>query len=623
MEPNQMGQSRSPEELLEDSSWLNALARSLTRDAHAADDAVQSGWLALLTSPVHAHTPAAWLRIVVRRVVGKRVRENARRLRREQSVALPEAKESAHEDLVEKAELHRIVVEEVLQLSEPYRSTVLLRYFGGLTTAEVAERQGVPVKTVFTRLGRAHDKLKAALDRSYHGDRTAWHALMLPWAGSSAASTATASVVASSGTALGSSSLFTTLATKLTWIIGGTIMATKTSAGVLALIAVLACAAGIAIDRFALQESPKPATSEEDYTELEQRHDELASQLATALDEISSLERKQQAENARVAELEGEVKELREPTVVAETPEKETAGISIAFGEWAEVDGLKNANWSEMAEATLVINGLVAQIVEDLKAGRPISPALQSEIQEENMKLVKFYASIMGDIPTEAMTNGEFSHPVAMANLMNSMLEAEQSPLSEAQRAHFARAGDEYDLAYREAHAAYDESTLKVEKVLDELLLKGIAKDRFVDALNEQQRNALIDPDFEERMFLDTLSPATMAQTAAIAKPYDSREDVRSSLPKLYASRLGVEESALAPYGQVFDRYMQTVESVLTPVEARNMAGMFRRQDAEIAGTAHVEVLRELMRSLQLDEEALLGLRNDATWPVPRILPSE
>jgi hypothetical protein len=86
-------------------------------------------------------------------------------------------------DVVERAEMHRLVVDRVLALPEPYREALLLRYFEELSAAEVAERQEVPVATARTRLQRGLERLRRELDQIHGGDRGQWLSALLPIAG--------------------------------------------------------------------------------------------------------------------------------------------------------------------------------------------------------------------------------------------------------------------------------------------------------------------------------------------------------------------------------------------------------------------------------------------------------
>jgi outer membrane protein assembly factor BamB len=65
-------------------------------------------------------------------------------------------------------------------LEEPYRWTLVQRYFHDLTPQEIAERSGASPNTVKARLARGLEKLRVELDRRYGGRRDSWcHWLVL------------------------------------------------------------------------------------------------------------------------------------------------------------------------------------------------------------------------------------------------------------------------------------------------------------------------------------------------------------------------------------------------------------------------------------------------------------
>src|SRR5262245_57075413 len=159
--------------LLRHRGWVRALARRLVADPNAADDVEQETWLeAMRHPPRDASSPRGWLAAVVRNAARKFGRSASRRARHETAAAAREPQRPA-DDLVAEAEVGKRLVEFVLALDEPYRSTVLVRHFEGLDTAEIARRAGVSVETVRTRLKRATAQLRARMDE-WHGDRRAW-----------------------------------------------------------------------------------------------------------------------------------------------------------------------------------------------------------------------------------------------------------------------------------------------------------------------------------------------------------------------------------------------------------------------------------------------------------------
>ncbi len=179
-----MADSKSPlniEAMLEHSSWMRSFARSLVFDQSKVDDVVQETWLAAIKTPTNRiQNPKAWLSGVVRHTVFDFGKAESRRAKREQLAAKEEALPSTA-DLAEQVSVQRKIAGLVLELEEPYRSTVLLRFFEDLTPNEIAERQGVPPATVYSRLSRALEQLREKLDRNY-GDRRSWCIALLPLA---------------------------------------------------------------------------------------------------------------------------------------------------------------------------------------------------------------------------------------------------------------------------------------------------------------------------------------------------------------------------------------------------------------------------------------------------------
>lgn len=79
--------------------------------------------------------------------------------------ALPGGSEPLEELLV--AERDRLVRDAVASLPEPYRETIVLRYFAELSVADIATETGRPIGTVKTHLGRGLLRLRPALTEAH------------------------------------------------------------------------------------------------------------------------------------------------------------------------------------------------------------------------------------------------------------------------------------------------------------------------------------------------------------------------------------------------------------------------------------------------------------------------
>ena len=153
------------EHLLAHAGWVRVMAGHLLADPSAADDLAQESLLrALRGRPADPERPRGWLTAIVRNTLRGTQREGERRAAREQQVAAREALPSAA-DLAARASVHRAVVDAVLALPEPYRATLLLRFFEEIETSEIARRRGEPVETVRTRLKRGLAQLRERLGR--------------------------------------------------------------------------------------------------------------------------------------------------------------------------------------------------------------------------------------------------------------------------------------------------------------------------------------------------------------------------------------------------------------------------------------------------------------------------
>jgi len=171
----------SPEQLLEHADWLRALARALVRDSHDADDLAQETYAAALANPPTAGRPVRpWLAGVMRNLARFRARGAGRRQRREQTAQKLDQPAATPAELVERVQTQKLMADLVLRLDEPFRSTILLRYYEGYSAAQIARELDIPAGTVRWRLKRGLDQMRGELDRAHAGERKAWLAAVAP-----------------------------------------------------------------------------------------------------------------------------------------------------------------------------------------------------------------------------------------------------------------------------------------------------------------------------------------------------------------------------------------------------------------------------------------------------------
>lgn len=144
----------SPDELalLANAAWVRRLARNLIADAQLAEDVAQDALAAALERPPgfadDAERLRRWLGGVTRHLATRVRRREGERVAREAQAARREASGDGGSD--ERLQLHQRLVEAVLRLDEPYRSTVVMRFFDEVSPREMARRseQKGPTRTV-------------------------------------------------------------------------------------------------------------------------------------------------------------------------------------------------------------------------------------------------------------------------------------------------------------------------------------------------------------------------------------------------------------------------------------------------------------------------------------------
>lgn len=137
----------------------------LVKDKAVAEDIVQETFLRAwksLDSLNDEKAAKSWLITILRR-------ENARRFERKQfdlvdmdDVSLADEALSSNETEIEHRELRALMA----NLSEEYREPLMLQIIFGYTGDEIAEQLELNKNTVMTRLFRARNQLKEALEKS-------------------------------------------------------------------------------------------------------------------------------------------------------------------------------------------------------------------------------------------------------------------------------------------------------------------------------------------------------------------------------------------------------------------------------------------------------------------------
>jgi RNA polymerase sigma-70 factor (ECF subfamily) len=144
-----------------------SLAQRITGDASEAEDVVQESFLAFWRQAARVD-PARGAKSYLMTIVHHRAIDLIRRRtgRPERTLETLEAMPARTPDPVEIASMtedHDRVRAAVNGLPDDQRRAVELTYFGGLTIAEMAEQEAIPLGTAKSRLRLAMDRMRKAL----------------------------------------------------------------------------------------------------------------------------------------------------------------------------------------------------------------------------------------------------------------------------------------------------------------------------------------------------------------------------------------------------------------------------------------------------------------------------
>ena len=162
----------SLDDLLAHGPFLARITRRLVRAGEDADDAMQDTWLRVLERPPrNAANLPAWLARVTRNRLGEG-RRRRQRVDVQPLELVPDlaANQASAEAELERATLARTVANAVLELEEPYRTVVVMRYFEDASTQRIATRLQRSPNTVGSQLRRGLERLRVRLERDLGQD---------------------------------------------------------------------------------------------------------------------------------------------------------------------------------------------------------------------------------------------------------------------------------------------------------------------------------------------------------------------------------------------------------------------------------------------------------------------
>jgi hypothetical protein len=164
----------------------------------------------------------------------------------------------------------------------------------------------------------------------------------------------------------------------------------------------------------------------------------------------------------------------------------------------------------------------------------------------------------------------------------------------------------------------YDEKTLALEKVLDEVELERAARERVEAVLTPVQRALVLDAKTRDVRGVDLYSPVLMLSTVAESLPKGSRDLLKGRLVELWMDAWEVEEPHRAILEIAAEETLRALEGRLGPF-SKGEAAWFRLDDAVAAGRATLAAMKQVLQA-RPGEETRKAVTEAKSFFVPRLL---
>ena len=589
------------ETLLEHVGFLRGLARSLVFDEGQAEDVVQDALLvALREKPRHRSRLRAWLAGITRNLALRSLRTEGRRVRRERAVARAEAL-SGTSEVAARLELHRALVTEVLKLDEPYRTTVVHRYFDDLSVAEIAQMMETPPKTVETRLRRAVERLRGRLDDAFGGDRRAWSLGMVALVPFTRALPVPAAATAAAGSA-----------TALT----GAVMTSK----IVALSAVLVVAsffAGWAVAPAGNSEARATRPDRGSRAVSYDEHQELKGQLDLAHAERDQMRRE-------LDEVQLGKKSATAAGDATDGAEKKIEGPRFVYGG---MEALEDLDWDVIGNSMSKLPPVIARLYQALREGKELEDLADDFGQAKKLNL-----PLVGEVQKLSQSgidgtgiNGIATHTSVMANIVHAALTKAGLPLTEEQETFVYEIGLRYTEEDRQRVAGYDESALGMEKLVGEAGLRDRFFAEVCESLSPEQLERIRPEGTRGLTKYDLFSTALLLGPLTRPILFRDREGLESTVVERAMSQLTLDEASKAVVQDAVRRWADTLPAGFldVPSPGGGYLAAHKADRVRIAAQSQALLMRDLATRLDLSEAQLESLQAEVLVAVPYLAESK
>lgn len=333
--------------------------------------------------------------------------------------------------------------------------------------------------------------------------------------------------------------------------------------------------------------------------------------------EKTDLEKENNELETKVDGLETELKAVKDAAVNPETPR-----LPIDFGKWSEIEGLRDADWTELGGTYSKMMALMVELQAQIRKGETPDPEKQGQVQKLNQKLIDHYVKFYNQLPSNIANNGSFTHPANLVNILSGQLEEAGMPLTETQIADLTALGEQYDKKWEELQASYDDSTWELQKVVDEGELKEWFHDEMFKVATPAQKAVALPPELEGYIRMDLYSAGLVLMFHFDTLRVTDVQNVKPQLKDAIEQHLGMDRTNIDNAEWIFDEWVTALNAQLQP-QNPNDADLMRTWGVIKAGKAQLAAMRKLADGYVVSDDIKKNFQNVSTIVFPQVVSGE
>lgn len=357
--------------------------------------------------------------------------------------------------------------------------------------------------------------------------------------------------------------------------------------------------------------------SAEELARLREREGSLTKELDAMQAQVKELQERLARRPAEPASRPAE----KSPTAEPSEPEPLKAA---RFGYPGLEEALAEIDWKKSGAAIHKMAGMLAELQAALAKGEEIPLDLLGRIQSENGLLIQqAMALVKHGVPGTGI-NGAYTHPVVVANQLNSALADAKVPLDDRQMAALNRLATQFagsdDL--RRGNQAPD--ALALRGVLDELALKDRFYDEVKNLLTQDQRDLFFKPGTGDGLMGSMFSSSLMIAPLMKPVPTSDAGDYAQQVARDFGGALALDAVGREQLAGLTAKWADRMpKDFFQPTPMSSVAGSeipkLTKAQMQVYAEQQVGLYEEMLRTLTLSPEQQKKLRGEIKLRMPLV----